>query len=199
MNDLEEGVPARTRSDQLLDVELLLTARAPPAPANVHDVQPGALQPRATGAFVEAKPNRVRNHPGELPDLDGHREHLAFGHGVADGLHDALADGQLVHEAVLRVPTSAGNRGRADLPHPCHLLDGLLASEPLMAPRKRPPASKRKAPSRSSRRSPGSAPSSKKSPSESSTTLPVDVQPGAIDETLRKVSDTLRQWANAGR
>jgi len=68
-----------------------------------------------------------------------------------------------------------------------------------MAPRKRPPASKRKAPSRSSRRSPGSAPSSKKSPSESSTTLPVDVQPGAIDETLRKVSDTLRQWANAGR
>src|SRR5215470_9855461 len=31
------------------------------------------------------------------------------------------------------------------------------------------------------------------------TTLPIDVQPGRIDEALRKVTDTLRQWANAGR
>lgn len=29
--------------------------------------------------------------------------------------------------------------------------------------------------------------------------MPVDVQPGAIDEALRKVTDTLRQWAAAGR
>jgi len=27
----------------------------------------------------------------------------------------------------------------------------------------------------------------------------VDVQPGAIDEAMRKVTDALRQWANAGR
>jgi len=31
------------------------------------------------------------------------------------------------------------------------------------------------------------------------TTLPIEVQPGRIDEALRKVTDTLRQWANAGR
>jgi len=64
-----------------------------------------------------------------------------------------------------------------------------------MAPRKRPPASKRKPP----RRSPRSTPSARKAPSEGSSTLPIDVQPGAIDEALRKVTDTLRQWANAGR
>lgn len=34
---------------------------------------------------------------------------------------------------------------------------------------------------------------------EAGSTLPVDVQPGAVDETLRKVTETLRQWANAGR
>ena len=34
---------------------------------------------------------------------------------------------------------------------------------------------------------------------ESTRTLPIAVQPGAIDEALRKVTDTLRQWANAGR
>ena len=34
---------------------------------------------------------------------------------------------------------------------------------------------------------------------ESGSTLPVDVQPGAVDEALRKVTETLRQWANAGR
>jgi tetratricopeptide (TPR) repeat protein len=68
-----------------------------------------------------------------------------------------------------------------------------------MAPRKRPPAPKRKTPSRSPRRSANSTRSPRKSPPEGSSTLPVDVQPGAIDEALRKVSDTLRQWANAGR
>lgn len=67
-----------------------------------------------------------------------------------------------------------------------------------MAPRKRPPASKkRKASSRSPRRA---APSGRKAPPDTPpTTLPVDVQPGAIDEALSKVTETLRQWANAGR
>ena len=63
-----------------------------------------------------------------------------------------------------------------------------------MAPRKRPSASKkRKAPSRSPRRS------AKKAPETPPSTLPVDVQPGAIDEAMSKVTETLRQWANAGR
>jgi tetratricopeptide (TPR) repeat protein len=68
-----------------------------------------------------------------------------------------------------------------------------------MAPRKRPPASKkRKAPSRD--RSAKKAPSSRKAPPDTPpTTLPVDVQPGAIDEALSKLTETLRQWANAGR
>jgi hypothetical protein len=57
-----------------------------------------------------------------------------------------------------------------------------------MAPRKRPPASKRKK-TASPRRKATPAPK----------TLPIDVQPGAIDEALGKVTDTLRQWANAGR
>ena len=70
-----------------------------------------------------------------------------------------------------------------------------------MAPRKRPPASKRKASSRTPRRSPKPKPASpgRKAPAEASSTLPIEVQPGAIDEALRKVTDTLRQWANAGR
>src|SRR5215831_4447126 len=34
---------------------------------------------------------------------------------------------------------------------------------------------------------------------EEEKTLPIDVQPGRIDEALRKVTETLRQWANAGR
>lgn len=68
-----------------------------------------------------------------------------------------------------------------------------------MAPRKRPPAPKRKASSRSPRRASKPAPSGRRAPSEPSSTLPVDVQPGAIDEALRRVTDTLRQWANAGR
>ena len=70
-----------------------------------------------------------------------------------------------------------------------------------MAPRKRPPASKRKASSRTPRRSPKPKPASpgRKAPGEAPSTLPIEVQPGAIDEALRKVTDTLRQWANAGR
>jgi tetratricopeptide (TPR) repeat protein len=68
-----------------------------------------------------------------------------------------------------------------------------------MAPRKRPPVPKRKASSRGPRRASRPAPSGRKTSSEPSSTLPVDVQPGAIDEALRKVSDSLRQWANAGR
>jgi len=62
--------------------------------------------------------------------------------------------------------------------------------------RRSAPAPKRTGTKTSSRRSsPSAGPSSK----EPSTTLPVDVQPGAIDEALRKVTDTLRQWAAAGR
>lgn len=59
-----------------------------------------------------------------------------------------------------------------------------------MAPRKRPAAPRRKP---TSRRRP---PTPRK---QTAKTLPVDVQPGAVDEALRKVTDTLRQWANAGR
>src|SRR5215470_14023636 len=68
-----------------------------------------------------------------------------------------------------------------------------------MAPRKKRPAPKRKVPSRSARSSSRPIPRTRKAPGEASSTLPVDVQPGAIDEALRKVTDTLRQWANAGR
>jgi len=67
-----------------------------------------------------------------------------------------------------------------------------------MAPpkRHRPPArraapGRKRAPAKHSRRPPPAA--------ESGSTLPVDVQPGAVDEALRKVTETLRQWANAGR
>src|SRR5262245_38822678 len=68
-----------------------------------------------------------------------------------------------------------------------------------MAPRKRPPASKRKASSRTPRRSPKPASPGRKAPAEAPSTLPIEVQPGAVDEALRKVTETLRQWANAGR
>ncbi|HTS80939.1 MAG TPA: tetratricopeptide repeat protein [Myxococcaceae bacterium] len=61
-----------------------------------------------------------------------------------------------------------------------------------MAPPKRRKTTVRRKPAPPRRRA---APRSK----ESGTTLPVDVQPGAVDEALRKVTDTLRQWANAGR
>ena len=61
-----------------------------------------------------------------------------------------------------------------------------------MAPRKRPAAPKRQ--------SLEPKPSTRKAPlPESERTLPIDVQPGAVDEALRKVTETLRQWANAGR
>ncbi len=66
-----------------------------------------------------------------------------------------------------------------------------------MAPRKRP-AAKRRAPP--ARRSPAGKKRAAKVPAkEGLSTLPVDVQPGAIDEALRKVTETLKQWANAGR
>ncbi len=62
------------------------------------------------------------------------------------------------------------------------------------------PPKRHKAPAR--RSAPGGKRARAKSPrstKEPSSTLPVDVQAGAIDEALRKVTDTLRQWANAGR
>lgn len=65
-----------------------------------------------------------------------------------------------------------------------------------MAPPKRHKApARRSAPGR--KRAPAKSP--RPTPKEPSSTLPVDVQPGAIDEALRKVTDTLRQWASAGR
>ena len=67
-----------------------------------------------------------------------------------------------------------------------------------MAPRKRPPASKRKT-TRSTRSKPRPSRRAKASSDVPPSTLPVEVQPGAVDEALRKVTDTLRQWANAGR
>src|SRR5262249_43233544 len=65
-------------------------------------------------------------------------------------------------------------------------------------PVRRPgPASKRSKPRTAPSRASGIGnDSARKEPPE---TLPIDVQPGAIDEALRKVTDTLRQWANAGR
>jgi tetratricopeptide (TPR) repeat protein len=64
------------------------------------------------------------------------------------------------------------------------------------APGRRATPARKKAQAKSS----GRAPKHKVRPSdEPASTLPVDVQPGAIDEALRKVTDTLRQWANAGR
>lgn len=73
-----------------------------------------------------------------------------------------------------------------------------------------PPSKRRKTPIRRrapagkggrSRGLPGRAPGAAKESvaKESSATLPIDVQPGKIDEALRKVTETLRQWANAGR
>src|SRR5215470_2957367 len=52
-----------------------------------------------------------------------------------------------------------------------------------------------------SRTAPSRAPGAGKQPirKEPEATLPIDVQPGAVDEALRKVTETLRQWANAGR
>ena len=66
-----------------------------------------------------------------------------------------------------------------------------------MAARKKPSAPKRKTSRRP--RSVPRPPRRGKASAEPPTTLPVEVQPGAIDEALRKVTETLRQWANAGR
>jgi tetratricopeptide (TPR) repeat protein len=68
-----------------------------------------------------------------------------------------------------------------------------------MAPPKRQKARKR-APAKSSRPGPRRSATRPRKPLEKSgATLPVDVQPGAIDEALRKLTESLRQWANAGR
>jgi tetratricopeptide (TPR) repeat protein len=68
-----------------------------------------------------------------------------------------------------------------------------------MVPPKRQKARKR-APAKSSPAAPRrSAARPRKPVEDSGATLPVDVQPGAIDEALRKVTESLRQWANAGR
>jgi hypothetical protein len=58
------------------------------------------------------------------------------------------------------------------------------------------PAGKRSGPKAPRRRAPSRKEHTAKEPSA---TLPIDVQPGKIDEALRKVTETLRQWANAGR
>ena len=66
-----------------------------------------------------------------------------------------------------------------------------------MAPRKRPAAKRRTSPPR---RPPAGKKRAAKAPAkEGASTLPVEVQPGAIDEALRKLTETLKQWANAGR
>jgi len=69
-----------------------------------------------------------------------------------------------------------------------------------MAPRKKPRAAPRRK-AAAARRSAAARPRRKTPPVEApgSGTLPIDVQPGRIEETLKKVSETLRQWANTGR
>ena len=72
-----------------------------------------------------------------------------------------------------------------------------------MAPPKRQKApARRAAPARKRTQAKSSRPAARpkaKPSDDTGATLPIDVQPGAIDEALRKVTDTLRQWANAGR
>ncbi|HEY1416925.1 MAG TPA: tetratricopeptide repeat protein, partial [Myxococcaceae bacterium] len=71
-----------------------------------------------------------------------------------------------------------------------------------MAPPKRQKAPARRAAPARKRTQAKSRPAArpKETPSdEPATTLPIDVQPGAVDEALRKVTETLRQWANASR
>ena len=70
-----------------------------------------------------------------------------------------------------------------------------------MAPSKKRqrPAVRRRAPAKRARPSPSRSARPPPARDEPPTTLPVDVQPGAVDEALRKVTDTLKQWANAGR
>src|SRR5215831_9203813 len=68
-------------------------------------------------------------------------------------------------------------------------------------PKRRKTPTRRPAPAgkRSARKTARPKPRASASAKENETTLPIDVQPGRIDEALRKVTDTLRQWANAGR
>jgi len=70
-----------------------------------------------------------------------------------------------------------------------------------MAPRKKPrPAARRKpaAPKRRVAARPRpKAPGAEAPPSNG--TLPIDVQPGKVEEALKKVTETLRHWANTGR
>jgi hypothetical protein len=69
-----------------------------------------------------------------------------------------------------------------------------------MPPRKKPSGASRK-PAAPKRRA-ATRPRAKSPVSEapaSSTTLPIDVQPGWVEESLKKVTETLRHWANTGR
>ena len=111
--DLEREIPARAGGDQLLHVQLLLAAGAAAAAEHVDDVQPSSLEARAPGALVEAEAHRVGDHPGELANLERHHQDPPIGHGIADRLHDALADGQLVHGGVLRATEPAKQPGSA--------------------------------------------------------------------------------------
>jgi tetratricopeptide (TPR) repeat protein len=64
--------------------------------------------------------------------------------------------------------------------------------KPRPAPRKKSAAPKRPAASRPRPKPPAEAPGN-------GGTLPIDLQPGRIEEALKKVTETLRHWANTGR
>jgi tetratricopeptide (TPR) repeat protein len=68
-------------------------------------------------------------------------------------------------------------------------------------PKRRKTPTRRPAPAgkRNARKTARPKPRGSAGTEENDTTLPIDVQPGRIDEALRKVTETLRQWANAGR
>ena len=67
-----------------------------------------------------------------------------------------------------------------------------------MAPRKKPaPRKKSASPKRPAASRPRPKPAAEES--ENGGTLPIDVQPGRIEEALKKVTETLRHWANTGR
>ena len=70
-----------------------------------------------------------------------------------------------------------------------------------MAPRKKPRAAPHKKPVAPKRRA-AARPRPKPSPDAAPTagdTLPIDVQPGRVEDALKKVTETLRHWANTGR
>src|SRR5262245_29277730 len=67
-----------------------------------------------------------------------------------------------------------------------------------MVPRKRSGARKRKV-LPTQRRRPRTRRAQKSARERANSTLPVDVPAGGIDEALRKVTETLRHWANTGR